>query len=67
MSTNVTTRIVDWGDMVALAEDGHTPPATAYEFSNGRKFSQRQRSPHPRTPKMMEPEWNTPRVPGEPS
>ncbi|MBF8271112.1 MAG: hypothetical protein HW380_217 [Magnetococcales bacterium] len=39
MNAHISTRIFDWGDMVALANDGQHPPATTYEFSNGRKFT----------------------------
>ncbi|MBF0131806.1 MAG: hypothetical protein HQL75_04360 [Magnetococcales bacterium] len=39
MSQNTSMRVFDWGDMVTLADDGHYPPMTTYEFSNGRKFT----------------------------
>ena len=39
MSQNTSMRVFDWGDMVTLADDGHCPPMTTYEFSNGRKFT----------------------------
>lgn len=39
MNQNRSPQIFDWGDMVALADDGHYPPITTYEFSNGRKFT----------------------------
>ncbi|MBF0109262.1 MAG: hypothetical protein HQL76_08810 [Magnetococcales bacterium] len=42
----------DWETMVDLAREKDIQPATAYEFSNGRRFSHPQR-PSPQPPPMM--------------
>lgn len=48
MTQTTQTRIYDWADIVAMAEDGQRPPATTYQFSNGRKFTRMpQPSPEP--------------------
>lgn len=38
MSAKVTTRLLDWAELVAQAEHGPRPQRVAYEFSNGRRF-----------------------------
>ncbi|MBF0423692.1 MAG: hypothetical protein HQL73_11945 [Magnetococcales bacterium] len=49
MTANATTRIYDWREMVALAEDGTRSPSVTYRFSNGRQF---HRHPTPATPDL---------------